>query len=111
MSGVEARSSTRPARERDHRRAAQLKERVYISFVGLAVVLALGSHAEGLTALKAAGTLLITVLGALLAVFVADVVSHQVVHAALRDRDGVGHMVRVDLGAFTTVVLPSRSSG
>lgn len=85
-------------------RAAQLKERVYLTFTALAVVLALRSHAE--SAGDAAVVLLITVLGTLLAVLVADVVSHIAVHAALPDRGQLGRMVRISVGALGAVTLP-----
>ena len=47
-------------------RAASLKERVYISFTSLAVVLALRSHADETTPAAAAVTLSIVVVGSLL---------------------------------------------
>ncbi|MFI5492224.1 hypothetical protein [Actinoplanes sp. NPDC051859] len=85
-------------------RAERLKERVYITFTALAVVLALRSHEA--TAEEAVKTLLIAVTGTLLAVFVADVVSHIAVHAALPARPEVQRMVRVSFGAATVLGLP-----
>jgi hypothetical protein len=46
------------------------------------------------------------VIGTLLAVFVADLVSHLAVHATLPTRPELGAMVRVSFGAFVAVVLP-----
>ncbi len=92
--------------QRLEERAAQLKERVYLSFAALAVVLALSSHTDGLTVTEAATTLAITVFGVALAVFVADLVSHLVVQAAAPDRREVRHMVRVSLGSLGTLALP-----
>lgn len=85
-------------------RAAQLKERVYITFTALSVVLALRSHPQSAGA--AAATLAIAVFGTLLAVFLADVVSHVSVHAALPDRHELRHMAHVSFGALGVIVVP-----
>jgi len=85
-------------------RAEALKERVYTTFTALAVVLAMRGHVD--SARTAALTLLIAVVGTLLAVFVADVVSHIAVHAALPTQPEFRHMLRVGLGAIGAVVLP-----
>jgi len=93
---------TLPADER----AAKLKERVYITFTSLAVVLALQAHVHGLTAGRAATTLLIAVVGTLLAVLVADFVSHLAAHQALPTAAELRHMIAVSVGALGVVVLP-----
>ena len=85
-------------------RADRLKERVYITFTALAVVLALRSHDEPTEGV--ARTLLITVVGTLLAVFVADVVSHIAVHAALPNRDEMRQIAGVSTSALGVIVLP-----
>lgn len=88
-------------------RAEALKERVYVTFTSLAVVLALQSHSgELLTSGEAAATLSITVVGTLLAVFVADVVSHLAVHATAPTGAELRRMAGVSFGAFGAVVLP-----
>ncbi|MFF1830729.1 hypothetical protein [Paenarthrobacter sp. NPDC058040] len=87
-------------------RAEALKERVYVTFTGLAVVLALASHSEALMPGEAASTLAITVVGTLLAVFVADLVSYLAVHAKTPTRSELSKMVRVSFGAFGAIVLP-----
>jgi hypothetical protein len=88
-------------------RAEALKERVYVTFTSLAVVLAMQSHStEHLTAGEAAATLSITVVGTLLAVFVADVVSHLAVHTAVPTGPELRRMAAVSFGAFAAVVLP-----
>ena len=87
-------------------RAEVLKERIYITFTSLAVVLALSSHADELTAGEAAVTLLIAVAGTLLAVFVADLVAHIAVHTALPDRAELAHMISVSTRALAVIVLP-----
>lgn len=88
-------------------RAEALKERVYVTFTSLAVVLAMQSHSEeALSPGQAATTLSITVVGTLLAVFVADFVSHLAVHASTPTRSELRDMIRVSFGAFGAVVLP-----
>lgn len=51
-------------------------------------------------------TLSITVVGTLLAIFVADLVSHLAVHARTPTRSELAPMARVSLGAFGAAVLP-----
>jgi len=87
-------------------RAAVLKERIYITFTSLAVVMALGSHADELTAGAAAVTLLIAVVGTLLAVFVADLVAFIAIHTTVPDRAELGHMASVSIRALGVVGLP-----
>jgi hypothetical protein len=91
-------------RENPEDRAERLKERVYVTFAALAVVLTLRTHEIG--AGTAATTLLITVGGTLLAVLLADVVSHLAVHAALPTRAEARHMVGVCTGALGVLALP-----
>jgi hypothetical protein len=88
------------------RRADQLKERIYVTFTSLAVVLALASHADEVSPRSAAATLLITVSGTLLAVFVADVVAYIAVHATLPTLDEFRHMLRVSIGSISVIGLP-----
>ncbi|SDU77843.1 hypothetical protein [Jiangella alkaliphila] len=86
-------------------RADILKERIYITFTALAVVLALRAHA--VSAGEAALSLVVVVVGTVLAVFVADVVSHIAVHESLPLRDEMRHMARVSFGALGSLVLPT----
>ncbi|WEK62134.1 MAG: hypothetical protein P0Y60_05105 [Candidatus Microbacterium colombiense] len=86
-------------------RAAHLKERIYLTFAALAVVITLSSHGHP-TAGQSATTLIVTVLGTLLAVFTADLVSHLVVHGRLFTRTELRHAVGSSFGALSTVVLP-----
>jgi hypothetical protein len=87
-------------------RADQLKERIYVTFTSLAVVLALRTHLEGVTAGQAALTLFVTVVATLLAVFVADFTSHLSVHGVMPTRVEFGHMLGTSLGAIGVVVVP-----
>lgn len=92
--------------EQLEQRGEQLKERVYITFTALAVVLALSAEVHQETVAGAAETLTVAVIGTLLAVFLADVVAHITVHQALPTRPELLHMVVVVLGAAETLVLP-----
>ncbi|MGT2426439.1 hypothetical protein [Amnibacterium kyonggiense] len=87
-------------------RAAQLKERVYITFTALAVTMALLADAAHETVGRSAATLTVTVVGTLLAVFVADYIAHITAHEALPSRSELQHLVIVVLGAAETLVLP-----
>ncbi|MCA9833354.1 MAG: hypothetical protein KC435_05370 [Thermomicrobiales bacterium] len=86
-------------------RAAALKERIYLTFASLAVVIALTTHGHA-EAGPAARTLAVTVFGLLLSMFVADVVSHIVVHETFPTRAEFGHMVRTTFGAVGAVTVP-----
>lgn len=86
-------------------RAAHLKERIYLTFAALAVVITLSTHGH-VSAGDAAKTLIVTVLGTLLAVFTADLVSHLVVHGRLFTRPELRHAVGSSFGALSTVALP-----
>lgn len=85
-------------------RAEKLKERVYVTFTAIAVVLALAAHE--VSAARALVVLVITLLGTVVAVFVADVVSHLAVHGTLPDGHERRHMLRVSFGAFGVIVPP-----
>ena len=87
-------------------RAESLKERIYVTFTSLAVVLALQTHAAETTPGGAAATLLIAVVGTLLAVFVADFLSHLTVHAVMPNGAEFRHMVAVSVGAIGVVFAP-----
>lgn len=87
-------------------RAAQLKERVYITFTALAVTMALRADVAHETVGRSATTLTVTVVGTLLAVFVADYIAHITVHEALPSRSELRHLVIVVLGAAETLVVP-----
>jgi hypothetical protein len=85
-------------------RAEKLKERVYVTFTAIAVVLALAAHE--VSPGRALVVLVITLLGTVVAVFFADVVSHLAVHAQLPDAHERRHMMRVSFGAFAVVLPP-----
>ena len=87
-------------------RAASLKERVYIIFTSLAVVLALRSHADETSPGAAAATLSIVVIGSLLGIFVADLLSHLTVHSKLPTGDELHHMITVSAGGLGVLLTP-----
>jgi len=85
-------------------RADRLKERIYLTFAALAVVLALSTHeVETGEALR---TLIVTVLGTLLAVFTADVIAHIVVHERVMTLPELRHALSASFGAIGAVTLP-----
>jgi len=86
-------------------RADHLKERIYLTFAALAVVITLSTHGH-VSAGEAATTLIVTVMGTLLAVFTADVISHIVVHGRLFTRPELRHAIGSSFGALSTVALP-----
>lgn len=85
--------------------AERLKERIYVTFTALAVVIALDAHGEA-NAGQALTTLLITVLGTLLAVFIADVLARMTVHERVLSRDELRRVLGVTLGSIGAVALP-----
>lgn len=87
-------------------RAARLKERVYVTFTALTVVLAMSSHATDLDPPAAITTLLIAVTGTLLAVFVADYIAHLAVHQQIPNGTELRHMIGESVGAFGVLPLP-----
>ncbi|MDR6508543.1 hypothetical protein [Arthrobacter oryzae] len=78
-------SSRRPGPDAQQRSEA-LRERVYVTFTALAVTVALERDAGPSTVAGAALTLLLTVLGTLLAVFVPDVIAYMVRDSSLPSR-------------------------
>jgi hypothetical protein len=109
MTSTEPTGSTETAGARPpsaRQRAERLKERVYISFTSLAVVLALQSHADETTPAAAAATLSIVVIGSLLGIFVADLLSHLTVHAKPPTREELHHMIAVSGEALGVLVTP-----
>jgi hypothetical membrane protein len=86
-------------------RSQLLKERIYVAFTALAVLIAIDSHGET-SSLAALTTLLITVLGTVLAVLVADVLAQMTVHERVLTGAELRHVARVCLGAVGVVGLP-----
>lgn len=95
-------------RRRDDARymtAEHLKERIYLSFTALAVLLAMQSHGH-LEAGETLRTFLITIAGMLCAIFVADMMAHLLEHRRLFTRAELRHAVSVSFGSAGAVALP-----
>lgn len=86
--------------------ASVLKERVYVTFASLAVVIALRAHGEMDSPARAAGVLLVTVGGTVLAVFLADLLAHVASHNELPNRPQLKLMLTGSLGAAVVMLLP-----
>jgi hypothetical protein len=87
-------------------RSEALKERVYVTSTTLAVTLAYERDAEHATVQDAALTLILTVLGTLIAVFVADVIAHMVRDNTLPSGRELAHLGYVSFGSAGVVVAP-----
>lgn len=87
-------------------RSEALKERVYVTSTVLAVTIAYERDAGHATVDDAALTLLFTVLGTLMAVFVADVVAHMVRDGMLPSGRELAHLAYVSFGSSGVVVVP-----
>jgi ABC-type phosphate/phosphonate transport system permease subunit len=86
------------------RRASALKERIYATFIALAVSIPLSQHSQSVAA--TAATLALTVVGTLLATFVADLIAHVAVHSALPGQAEVRRMASISAGASLVLVVP-----
>jgi hypothetical protein len=99
-----------PARGRRAPDAAQrseaLKERIYVTFTALAVTIATVREAEHATVGGAALTLLLTVVGTLLAVSVAEYIAQMVRDGEVPDRRDVGHILYVGISSLGVLPAP-----
>lgn len=87
--------------------AQYLKERVYASFTGLAIVLVLANAADHHSASDALFTLVIGVVGITIAGLVSDIIAHLAAHGAFPDASSWRMMFRVAGGALATVGTPA----
>ena len=83
-----------------------LKERVYVTSTALAVTITYERDADHATVDGAALTLLLTVFGTIIAVFVADVIAHMVRDGALPSGGDLAHLSYVSFGSSGVVVVP-----
>ena len=85
--------------------AQAVKERIYASFTGLAILatLLIGEHPSPSAAFL---TLLAGIGGISIAGFVADVIAHQVTHEGSPGRDQFRVMARIAGGAFASASIP-----
>jgi hypothetical protein len=87
-------------------RSEALKERIYVTSTALVVTIAYERGADHATVRGAALTLLLTVLGTIMAVFVADVVAHMIRDSALPSGRELAHMGYVSFGSSGVLVAP-----
>ena len=100
------------ATEEERRDAGdRLRERIYATFTALAVLVALGSHAETPHAGDVLWTLVISVAGVLLAGLASDLISHMIVHNTLPSSREFRHMVAVASRALTVLGVPAIALG
>lgn len=97
-------------------RGSALKERVYASFTGLAIVTVFAMDPDHATAGDAFLALLAGIVGISAAAFVAEAISHLITHAALPTGAEVWMMARTSLGAIASasvafIALASAWSG
>ncbi|MET0589927.1 MAG: hypothetical protein ABWZ77_02010 [Naasia sp.] len=87
-------------------RTRALKERIYASFTGLAVVTVLATNNEGTSPSNAFFTLAASILGISVAGFVAEVLSHQISHEGLPSARETRTMLRIAAGALGSASIP-----
>ncbi|MGY4857376.1 hypothetical protein [Cryobacterium sp. AP23] len=80
-------------------RTRALKERIYATFTGLAILAAITATGHS-TAWEAFVAVAVGILGISAAGFLAEVVSHQVNHQQSPDRSETGVMARIALGPW-----------
>jgi hypothetical protein len=84
----------------------RLRERIYVTFTALAILMAMNSHGEHLDSPTVLWTLVISVVGVILAGLASDLVSHMVVHNTLPSVREFRHMVAVSSRALGVLVVP-----
>lgn len=95
------------ASEEQRRQAGdRLRERIYVTFTALAILMAMNAHGEALDSPTVLWTLVISVLGVLLAGLVSDLVSHMIVHNTLPTAVEFRHMLAVSSRALGVLVVP-----
>ncbi|MGO4301135.1 hypothetical protein [Leifsonia sp. RAF41] len=99
------------ATEEQRRQAGdRLRERIYVTFTALAILMAMNGHGE-LDSPTVLWTLVISVVGVLLAGLASDLVSHMIVHSTLPAANEFGHMLAVSSRALGVLVVPLISVG
>ena len=94
------------ASEEQRRQAGdRLRERIYVTFTALAILMAMNGHGE-LDSPTVLWTLVISVVGVLLAGLASDLVSHMIVHSTLPSAKEFRHMLAVTSRALGVLVVP-----
>lgn len=86
--------------------SASIKERIYATFTGLAIVLVQNSNVEHTSAVRASVTLLVGIVAIAVAGFVAELLAHLAVHATFPDRREFGRMLRLTGTAIASAAIP-----
>ncbi|SEA53916.1 hypothetical protein [Leifsonia sp. 21MFCrub1.1] len=95
------------ASENERRQAGdRLRERIYVTFTALAILMAMNAHGEALDSPTVLWTLVISVVGVLLAGLVSDLVSHMIAHNTLPSIAEFRHMLAVSSRALGVLVVP-----
>lgn len=85
---------------------AAIKERVYATFTGLAIVLVQNSNVDHTDAVRASITLLVGIVAIAVAGFVAELLAHLAVHATFPDRHEFGRLLRLTGTAIASAGVP-----
>jgi hypothetical protein len=100
------------ASEEQRREAGdRLRERIYATFTALAVLMALNAHGGELDALHVLLTLVISVVGVLLAGLASDLVSHMIVHNTLPTAREFRHLAAIASRALGVIGVPAIALG
>lgn len=100
------------ATEEERRQAGdRLRERIYVTFTTLAILMATNAHGDALDSPGILWTLVVSVVGVLLAGLASDLVSHMIAHSTLPSVREFRHMVAVSSRALGVLVIPLISIG
>ncbi len=86
-------------------RMNRLKERIYIAFSALAIVLAMDEYADP-DPMQEMRILAVTCLGLVLAVFTADVISHILFHERMMSAEEIRDALSATLGGLWALIVP-----
>ncbi|PXA68444.1 hypothetical protein [Cryobacterium arcticum] len=103
---IEAVRKRLPEQKPAEERARALKERIYASFTGLAIVVVIYSDVDHTAALDAFLSLAVGIIGIAAAGFVAEVIAHQVTHTDTPSRADLRTMARISSGALASASIP-----
>lgn len=103
---IEAVRRRLPEQKPAEERARALKERIYASFTGLAIVVVIYSDLDHTAALDAFLSLMVGIVGIAAAGFVAEVIAHQVTHTDTPSRADLRTMARISSGALASASIP-----
>lgn len=96
---------SRPPRDEENDRAA-IKERVYATFTGLAIVLVQNANADHTSAVRATVTLLVGIVAIALAGFAADLIAHLASHGAFPRGAELTGLFRLTATAIGSAAVP-----